>query len=179
MRYRVLLFALSSFFLSSAVSAYAQAVTQVIAGPNGAQFRVVATVIPQSPEDMWKLQSFILDTPLVKQGQQPAWFMVDLTTTSRNLDTDAKKQRVLLLRWTPTAGIEAQCTQGWEKSTGTDIDKIMESTRSLYQLAPVQTLQPVQLQLPKDVEQKLLTVLNSLETSKLPCIQESSSTPKQ
>ena len=121
------------------------------------------------------MQSVILDTEQVKQGKQPSWFMVDLTTTTRNLDTDDKKQKFLLLRWTPNAGIEAQCTQGWVKSSGAEIDKIMEASRALYQLAPVQAQQPAQLQLPKDVEQKLSSVLNSLETSKMQCIQDGGS----
>ena len=172
MRNTVVLSLLSAFVFLSALLVHAQDVTQVIAGPNGGQFRVVATFIPQTPEDTWKMQSIILDTPTVKQGQQPSWFMVDLTTTTRNLDTDVKKQKFLLIRWTPSAGIEAQCTQGWVKSSGGDIDKIMDAVRSLYQLAPVETRQPVQLQLTKDVEQKLTSVLNSLETSKTPCVQD-------
>ena len=179
MRLKAVLFSLAFILFVSAIFASAQGVTQVVAGPNGGQFRVVATFIPQTPEDTWKMQSFILDTPLVKQGEQPSWFMIELTTTSRNLDTDAKKQKFFALRWTPNAGIEAQCTQGWVKSSGAEIDKIMEASRALYQLVPVQTQQPVQLQLPKDTDQKLSAVLNNLETSKMQCIQDASSDKPQ
>ena len=174
MRINIVLLSIAALLFVSALSANAQGVAQVVAGPNGNQFRIVATFVPQTPDDTWKMQSFILDSPPVKQGQQPAWIMLDLTTTSRNLDTDAKKQRFLLLRWTPN-GVEAQCSQGWIKSTGVDVDKIMEATRALYQLAPVETPQPTHLQIPKYIEQKIAGVLNNLETSKMQCIQDSSS----
>jgi hypothetical protein len=125
---------------------------------------------PQTPEDTYKLQSFILSAENVRTGQQPSWFALDLTTTTRNLDTDQKKQKFLSLRWGQTGEVAAQCTQGWVKSTGTEVDKIVAAARSLYQTVPVNTKQPFQLQLPKDVEQKISAILDSLETSKIQCV---------
>jgi hypothetical protein len=175
MKINLALLSLSALLFLSAMSVRAQGVSQVVAGPNGSQFRVVATLLPQTPEDTWKMQSLVLDTEQVKRGTQPSWFVLTLTTTSRNLDTDEKKQKFLLVRWTPNGGIESQCTQGWTKSTGPEIDKIMEASRALYQLVPAGAQQTAQLQLPKDIEQKITAVLNNLETSKMPCIQDGGS----
>lgn len=174
MRYKVAILTFAALIFLTPFVTNAQGITQVVAGPNGSQFRAVVTFVPQVPEDTWKMQSLILDTELVKRGAQPSWFMVDLTSTTRNLDTDVKKQKFLLIRWTPNAGIEAQCTQGWVKATGSDVDKIVAVTRSLYQTLPIETRQPVQLQLPKDVEQNISGILNGLETSKMQCIQDGS-----
>lgn len=172
MRVKIALLSLAFILFVSAISVSAQGVTQVVAGPNGGQFRVVATFIPATPEDTWKMQSFILDTPRVKQGEQPAWFFLDLTTTTRNLDTDQKTQKFLQLRWGQAGDAEAQCVQGWTKVTGTEVDRIVTAARSLYQASPAGALQTVQMQMPKDLEQTISSVLNNLETSKMQCIQD-------
>jgi hypothetical protein len=160
----------TSLLFLSAFSAHAQGLTQAVAGPSGDQFRIIVTMAPQTPEDTYKLQSFIVTTENVRAGQQPSWFALDLTSTTRNLDTDQKKQKFLSLRWGQAGDVAAQCTQGWIKSTGSDVDKITAVARSLYQVVPVDTKQPFQLQLPKDIEQKISAILDSLETSKIPCV---------
>jgi hypothetical protein len=172
MRVKIAFLSLAFLLFIASTIASAQGASQVVAGPNGDHYRIVATFIPETPEDTSKMQSFILDTPFVKQGEQPAWFFLDMTTTSRNLDTDEKKQKLVLLRWGQTGDAEAQCTQGWTKITGGEVEKIVAAARSLYQISPATGRQTVQLQLPKDIEQKVSAVLNNLETSKMQCIQD-------
>jgi hypothetical protein len=170
MRIKVSILMFASLLFLSAFSAHAQGLTQAVAGPSGDQFQIIVTMAPQTPEDTYKLQSFILTTENVRAGQQPSWFALDLTSTTRNLDTDAKKQKFLSLRWSQTGEVAAQCTQGWIKSTGSEVDKITAVARSLYQIVPVDTKQPFQMQLPKDIEQKISAILGSLETSKMQCV---------
>jgi hypothetical protein len=148
-------------------------IIKTIAGPNRGQFRIVVSVIPNTDENTWKMQSFILDIDQVRKGQQPGSYFLDLTTTRRNLTTDEKKQKILDLRWSGSGDVLVQCQDGsWQKSAGAEIDKIMATAKAVAQIAPVETPQAIEIQLPKDVIQKITDVLNGLETSKLPCIQD-------
>jgi hypothetical protein len=148
-------------------------IIKTVAGPNRGQFRILISLIPNTDENTWKMQSFILDINPIKKGQQPSSYFLDLTTTRRNLTTDEKKQKILDLRWGRSGDVEAQCQDGsWQKSNGPEIDKILDAARAVAQIAPVETSQAIEIQLPKDVTQKITDVLNGLETSKLPCVQD-------
>jgi len=146
-------------------------VIKTVAGPNKGQFQILVSLIPDTDENTWKMQSFILNIDPIKKGQQPNAYLLDLTTTRRNLTTDEKKQKILDLRWGKSGDVVAQCQDGsWQKSTGPEIDRILETVKAVMQIAPVEVTQPIELQLPKDIAQKITDILNGLETSKLPCI---------
>jgi hypothetical protein len=148
-------------------------VIKTIAGPNKGHFQIVVSLIPDTDQNTWKMQSFILDIDPIKKGQQPNSYFLDLTTTTRNLNTDEKKQRILDLRWARSGDVETQCQDGsWVKSAGPEIDKILETVKTVVQTAPVEVTQPIEFQLPKDVMQKITDVLNGLEISKLPCVRD-------
>ena len=151
----------------------AQNVTQALAGPAGDQFRILVTSMPQTGEDVMKIQSFNVLIDSFKQGEQPSYYLVEIVSNIRNLDTDEKKQKTLLLRWGREGEVEAQCAQDWVKSSGAEIDKIVDASKALVQLAPVAAGQAVQLELPKELGQKLSAIMNGLENSKLQCIQAS------
>ena len=79
MRMKVSILMFASLLFLTAFSAHAQGLTQAVAGPSGDQFRIIVTMAPQTPEDTYKLQSFILSAENVRTGQQPSWFALDLT----------------------------------------------------------------------------------------------------
>ena len=148
-------------------------VVKTVAGPNRGQFQIAVSLIPNTDVNTWKMQSFILNFGQVKKGQQPSSYFLDLTTTRRNLNTDEKKQKILDLRWSNAGDVAAQCQDGsWVKSSGPEIDKILETVTAIVQIAPVEIERPIEVQLPKDIMQKITDILNGLETSKLPCIQD-------
>jgi len=148
-------------------------VVKAIAGPNKGQFQIVVSLLPETDVNTWKMQSFILTIDPIRKGQQPGSYFLDLATTRRNLDTDEKKQKFLDLRWTKPGDVEGQCADGsWQKSSGPEIDRILETANSVVQLSPVEVTQPIEVTLPKDVVLKITNILNGLETSKLPCVRD-------
>ena len=155
------------------VAAAAQGVIKTVAGPMQDRFQIFVTLIPETDADTWKTQSFTLDIDPIKKGQQPNSYLVDLTSNKRNLNTDEKKQKILDLHWAKTGDVQAQCQDGsWVKSSGPEIDKIVETVKALLQIAPVETQRPIEIVLPKDITQKITEILNGLETSKLPCVRD-------
>lgn len=158
------------------VAAEAQGgVVKTIAGPNKGRFQVLVSALPETDADTWKMQSFTIDIEPIRKGQQPGVYFLDLTTTRRNLNTDEKKQKILDLRWAKADNVESQCQDGsWVKSAGPEVDKIVEIVKTVLQIAPVEAPQPVEIQLPKDVIQKITEILNGLETSKIPCVRDGS-----
>jgi hypothetical protein len=142
-------------------------------GPNGDQVRVVVAFIDLS-EDEYKMQSMIIDlTPVKNREEQPSSVQVDLTTTVRSLSTGEKKQKILLLRWNKTGEIELRCSGKWVKQdTGAVPGKIIEAIKAVIQNVPLDTKAPTDATLPQEVEQKVSSALNALNTEALPCIKD-------
>ena len=147
-----------------------------MAGPNGDQFRTLVSFVYVS-DDSYKMQSVIIDTDRVKNKKEtPSIFLVDLTTTVRSLATGQKKQKILVLRWERSGDVEVKCEDGkWAKQTpGSELDNILKMVTELLQKAPLDAKDPVEFSLPKDLEQKITSILNGLETSTLKCVREGS-----
>ncbi len=146
-------------------------ITTVKIGPNDDQTRIVAAFI-EPAEGAYKMQSMIIDiTPVKNKKDQPVSVLIDLTSTVRNLSTGAKQQKILQLRWQKNKEIEFKCEGKWKKQTAdAPIDKIVEAANALFQIMPPNPKQPVDLDLPKDVEQKISAVLDSLTTENFACL---------
>ena len=105
----------------------------------------------------------------------PNLFYVDLTSTVRSPATGDKKQKILVLRWEKSGDIEVKCEGGkWVKeTTGSELDKIVKTVKAVVQNAPLDTKgNPVEFTIPKDLEQKVISILNGLETSALKCVRD-------
>ena len=151
-------------------------VTKGMAGPSDDKFRVLVSFIAMT-EDSYKLQSLIIDVNRAKdKKEQPTFFYVDLTTTVRSLTTGEKKQRILVLRWGKSTEIEVKCEGGkWAKQKlGPEIDKIVETVKAVIQNSPLDAKKAVEITLSQDVEQKVTSILNGLETSDAACIRSGS-----
>jgi len=162
-------------FALFALSADAQeTMAKTMAGPNGDQFRILVAFMAAGNGDSYKLQSFILDINRVKKNEQPRSFYLDLTTTDRNLETGAKKQKILIQRWTTGGETEVKCEGGnWIKQTpGLEFDKVFETVKAVIQIAPLDPKDPKEFDLSKDVAAKVADLLNGLPNSKLQCVRD-------
>ena len=146
-------------------------ITNVTVGPKEDQTRIIAAFV-EPTEEMFKMQSMIIDiTPIKNNKDQPASVFVDLTSTVRKLSTGEKKQKILQLRWQKTGEVEFRCEGKWKKQTAdAATNKIVEAANALFQIIPLNTKQPTELDLPKDVEQKIISVLDSLTTETFACL---------
>ena len=146
-------------------------ITNVMVGPKDDQTRIVAAFV-EPTEETFKMQSMIIDiSPIKNNKDQPASVFVDLTSTIRNLSTGEKKQKILQLRWQKTGEVEVKCDGKWKKQTaGAATTKIIEAASALFQIMPLNTKNPTKLDLPENVEQKILSVLDSLTTETFPCL---------
>ena len=146
---------------------------KVMAGSNeDGQFRV-AVAFMVAADDTYKLQSLIVTVNRVKnKNELPTEYLVDLTTTTRQVQSGAKKQKVLILRWGKSGQIEAKCEGGkWSKQAAEPgINNIIEIVKAVVQSAPRDANEPIDFTLPSELEQKVVTILNDLETSNLQCV---------
>lgn len=159
--------------LPAAALCQEERIRQVMVGPSGDQYRIVAVFIEPSAES-YTMQSMIINLAAVKNSrkEQPEAFFVDLTSTVRNVSSGEKKQKILLLQWKKTGAIELRCDGKWVKQDKAEaaIEKIAEVTRTVIQSLPLDAKTPTEAKLPPEVEQKALSVLNSLQTQNLPCL---------
>jgi hypothetical protein len=147
-------------------------IRQVMVGPSNDQFRIVVAFIEPSPES-YIMQSMIINLDKIKnKNEQPSSFLLDLTSTVRNLSTGEKKQKILLLQWKKSGAIELKCDGKWVKqdTPAAAIEKIVEATKTVIQSVPLDAKTPTQAKLPPEVEQNVISILNSLQTENLPCL---------
>jgi hypothetical protein len=146
-------------------------IRQVRVGPNDNQTRIAVAFI-EPTEASYKMQSMIVDFGRVKsRNERPTSFQVDLTSTVRTLSTGAKQQRILVLRWKKTGDLELKCDGNWVKQEASPIlISIVDVTQLLIDSVPIDAKSPTEATLPQDVEQKIISILNSLDTQKFPCL---------
>ena len=146
---------------------------KVMAGPNeDGQFRIAVAYIAAGG-NTYKLQSLIVTVNRVKnKSDLPTEYLVDLTTTTRQLESGAKKQNILIFRWGKSGQIETKCEGGkWTKQTGEPvINNIIEVVKAVVQSAPRDAKEPVDFTLPPELGPKVVSILDDLETSKLQCV---------
>ena len=73
--------------------------------------------------------------------------------------------------------MEVKCEGGKfvKETAGSELDKIVEMVKAVVRNAPLDTKgDPVEFTLPKDVEQRVISILNSLDTSTLKCVRDGS-----
>jgi hypothetical protein len=142
-------------------------------GPHDNQIRVVIA-FADTLQEGYKLQTMIIDlTPIKSSKEQPSSVEVDLTSTVRSLSTGEKKQKILLLRWKKTGEIELRCDGQWVKQdAGTAIDKFVEATKAVIQSIPLNTKTPTDVTLSQELEQKISSTFNALDTENIPCLRE-------
>lgn len=143
----------------------------MMVGPNNDQIRIVVAFIEPSQE-AYSMQSMIIDVDSVKdRKEQPSSFQVDLTSTVRSLSTGEKRQKILLLRWKKTGEIELKCDGKWKKrDVGSIMDKIVEATNAVIQSVPLDAKSPTEFTLSPELEQKVSSILSSLNTEDFQCL---------
>lgn len=168
---RLIMKLLLCLFLLPASVFCQERITNVMVGPRDDQTRIVAAFV-EPTEDALKTQSMIIDlAPIKTSKEQPAAVLVDLTSTVRSLATGEKKQKILQLRWQKNGEVEFKCEGKWKKQTAdAATNKIVEAATALFQIIPLNTKKPTQIDLPKDVEQKILSVFDSLTTENFSCL---------
>jgi hypothetical protein len=147
---------------------------KAVAGPNGDWVRVLVTFM-STGEDSYRLQSAIIDVNRIKnKAEEPTAFYVDLTTTDTLIETGAKQQKILVLRWDPTSEVEVICSDGqWIKQTkGSELSNIVETIKEVIKQTPLDSKAVMEFTLSKGVTSKLASILDSLSTSKLACIRD-------
>jgi len=147
---------------------------KAVAGPNGDWVRVLVTFM-STGEDSYRLQSAIIDVNRAKnKAEESTAFYVDLTTTDTLIETGAKQQKILVLRWDATSEVEVICSDGqWIKQTkGSELSNIVETIKEVIKQTPLDSKSVVEFTLPKGVTSKLASILDSLSTSKLACIRD-------
>ena len=171
MRFTLKLLACLCFFPITALCQ--EKITKMVAGPRGDQFRIIVAFTAVTDDSM-NTQTLIVDVNQVrKKNEQPTSFYVDLTSTLRSLTTGAKHQKILVIRWEKSGDVEVKCEGGkWAKETpGAELDNIVEIVKAVVQNAPLDTKgDPVEFTIPKNLEQKVISILNSLDTSTLKCV---------
>ena len=146
-------------------------ITKVMSGNYNNGIRIVAAFIEPSGKT-FKTQSMIIDLDSIKSNsEQPDSVSVDLTSTVRNLTTGEKKQKILQLRWKKSGEIEFRCDGKWvKKDSDTGTEKIIEAVKAIIRVIPLKSKDTTELTLKSDVEQKIIAVLNSLDTEKFTCL---------
>jgi hypothetical protein len=143
---------------------------QVMVGPNNGQVRIVVAFIEPSEKE-YKMQSMIIDLKPDKKKEQAETFQVDLTSTIRSLSTGEKKQKILILRLEKSDKLQLKCDGKWQKKDADPaIDQIIEAVKTVIQNVPLDSKEKTEVNLSDEVEQKVLSVLNSLDTEELPCL---------
>lgn len=173
---RVTLKLLLSLFILSGTALCQERIAKLVAGPNDAQFRVVVAYMAPT-ETQFNMQSLIIDVNPVKNKKDlPTSYYVDITTTTRNLETGEKKQRILVIRWEKAGDVEVKCEGGrWTKeNTGAELDSIVEVVKAVVQSSPLDAKKMTEFTLTKTVENKVTDLLNNLEKSKLQCVRTGS-----
>jgi hypothetical protein len=155
------------------VSTFSQErIRKVMVGPRDDQVRIVIAFVEASPE-AYSMQSMIVDVDSVKnKKEQPSSFQVDLTSTVRSLSTGEKRQKILVLRWKKTGEIELKCDGKWVRRNdlGSVMDKIVEATKAVARDVPLDAKSPTEVTLSQEVEQKVSSILNALNTEDFPCL---------
>ncbi|HEX9959944.1 MAG TPA: hypothetical protein VGB00_03370 [Pyrinomonadaceae bacterium] len=170
---RLILKALMCLCLLPAAALCQERISNVMVGPGNDLIRIVVSFIEEPSEQTYLLQTMIISLERVKnRKEQPSGFFVDLTSTVRNLSSGEKKQKILLLQWKKSGATELKCDGKWKKQDKADaaIEKIAEVTKSVIESVPLDAETPTETKLPREVEQKVLSVLNSLRTENLPCL---------
>ena len=146
-------------------------IRQVKVGPNGNQTRIVVAFIDPTGES-YKMQSMIVDFGQLKsRNERPASVQVDLTSTNRLLSTGAKQQKILVVRWKKTGEFELKCDGNWMKKESSPLlTNIVDVTQLLIDNVPIDNKKPTEATLPQDVEQKITSLLNSLDNQSYPCL---------
>jgi hypothetical protein len=155
------------------VSFSQQRTAKVMAGPfEDDQFRIAVAFMGVT-DDSYKLQSLIVTVNRTEnKSELPTEYYVDLTTTTRSLASGAKKQKILVFRWGKSGEMKVKCEGGtWsELAPEPEINKIVEIVKAVVENAPRDTKEPVDFNLPAELQEKVIAILNGLETSKLQCV---------
>lgn len=170
---RLIMKALICLCLLPAAALCQERISKVMVGPSNDLTRIVVSFIEEPSDETYLLQTMIISLERVKnKKEQPAAFHVDLTSTVRNLSSGEKKQKILLLQSKKPGAIELKCDGKWTKQEKSDaaIEKIVEVVKTIIQSVPLDAKTPTDATLPPEVEQKVLAILNSLQTENLPCL---------
>ena len=148
-----------------------------MAGPFGdGQFRVAVTFM-SAAEGGYKVQSLIVTTNQVKKkAEMPTEYVADLTTTTRSLETGAKDQKIFVIRWGKSEDVEVKCEGGkWSKlAPDPELSAIVETVKAVVRESPRDAKRPSDFTLPAELEQKVISHLDGLQTSKLQCVRTGS-----
>lgn len=147
-------------------------IQQTMVGPKGDQYRIIVAVVETSP-DLFTMQSMIISLDTVKDKKElPDAFFVDLTSTVRKLSASGKNQKILLLQSKKPGAIELKCDGKWVKQDKVEvsIEKIAEVIKTIIRSVPLDAKAPTEVKLPPEIEQKVFSVLDSLQTESLPCL---------
>ena len=154
-----------------------QRTAQIMAGPfEGDQFRIAVAFMGVT-DDSYKLQSLIVTVNRTKnKSELPTEYYVDLTTTTRSLASGAKKQKILVFRWGKSGEIKVKCEGGkWSKQVSEpEIDNIIDIVKTVVQNSPRDTKEPIEFNLPNELQEKVIAILDGLETSYLQCVRSGS-----
>lgn len=149
---------------------------QFIVGPNGGDQTRILVAFAEPSQDSYKLQSMIIDLTSVKnkRDEPSAFVQVDLTSTVRSLTSGEKKQKILVLRWKKSGTeIELKCEGKWVKQStpsAAAIDKIVEATKAVIESVPLDAKTPTEATLSPELEQKVSSILNALDTEDIACL---------
>jgi len=149
---------------------------KIMAGPTeDGKFRV-AVAFMGATEDSYKLQSLIVTVNRAKKNEVPTDYYVDLTTTTRSLASGTKKQKILVFRWGKSGQSEVKCEgDKWSKQAAEPgIDKIIEIVKAVVQSSPRDAKEPGEFTLSAELQEKVITILDDLETSDLQCVRTGS-----
>lgn len=152
-------------------------ITRIMAGPLDDSHSRIVVAFMGVTGDSSKLQSLIVTTNRAKnKNDLPTEYLVDLTTTTRSLASGAKKQKILVFSWDKSGEREVKCGGGkWTKqSASPEIDNIVEVVKAVVSKSPRDVKEATEFTLPQDLEQKLISILEGLETSNLQCVRTGS-----
>lgn len=171
---RLIMKALVCLCLLSAPVIGQERIRKFMVGPSGDNTRIVIALADPTPEG-YRLQSMIIDmTPIKNRGEQPSFVQVDLTTTVRSLSTGAKDQKIIVLHWKKTGELELKCNGQWTKhDREAAIDKIIDVTKAVIESVPLDAKAPTEVNLSADLERKVSSILDTLNSKDIPCLRES------
>lgn len=148
-------------------------IRRVMVGPYDGDVRILVAYI-QPTETQYKMQSLIIDVKPDKQKKKAKSFYVDLTSTDRSLATGEKKQRIFQFSSDKNGKLKLRCDGKFKsKETNSAIDKIIEVVKTVIESVPLDSEKPTEVKISQDIEKKVLSALDSLETEDIPCLRKS------
>ena len=147
-------------------------IRKVMVGPYEGDVRILVAYI-QPTKTEYKIQSMIIDVKIDKKKKQVKSFFVDLTTTVRSLSTGKKKQNIFQFSSDKKGKLKLRCDGKFKsKDNNSAIDKIVEVVKTVIGSFPLDSEKPTGVTLSQDIEEKILSVMDSLETEDIPCLRK-------